>query len=86
LAKRTLKQADLSTSGERISWLFATVTCRPPSEAEQGELEKLLIDALDHYRQQPDAASKLSGTSGADEAAWTIVASTLLNLDEVVSK
>ena len=86
LAKRVLEQSDLNTSEQRVRWLFETVTCQLPSELEQRELGNLLRDATDHYTQKPDDADRLCGTTDATEAAWTIVASALLNLDQVVSK
>ncbi len=86
LAKRALEEPGLTSNNQRIGWLFETVTCRQPSDAEQLELNDLLADTIAHYQGEPEQASKLTGTADAGEAAWTILASTLLNLDEVVSK
>ena len=56
---------------------------------------QLHADALDHYRRAPDAASALADAAPADAsagldatqlAAWTAVASVLLNMDEVLTK
>ena len=70
----------------RIGWLHETVTSRLPSGVEQDEIANLLTDLTQYYAEQPALAAKLSKTSDPIEAAWTILASTLLNLDEVVSK
>jgi hypothetical protein len=86
LATRALQQSHLVSSKQRINWLFETVTCRLPSEQAQQELGGLLRDTTEYYKQRPDEAAKLCGTSNATEAAWIILASTMLNLDEVVSK
>ena len=53
---------------------------------ESRQLQSLLQDTAAYYHQDPTLATKLVGTSDGEEAAWTIVASTLLNLDEVISK
>jgi hypothetical protein len=46
----------------------------------------LLEDMAAYYSEHADLATKFTGSSDADEAAWTILASTLLNLDQVVTK
>jgi mono/diheme cytochrome c family protein len=86
LAKRTLSQAGLGSDLQRLQWLFETVTCRLPTPAEQDELHTLLTDIVQHYQRQPEQAALLSGSKDPHAAAWTVVTSTLLNLDEVVSK
>lgn len=86
LAKRMLAVDGLSSVDQQASWLFETVTCRFPSDRELQELVALLNDMKTYYASQSDLAAKLGDTSDASEAAWTIVASTILNLDEVVSK
>jgi hypothetical protein len=86
LAKRALAVERFKDDAERIEWLFQTVTARMPSELESSQLQSLLQDTAAYYNQDPTLATKLVGTSDDEEAAWTIVASTLLNLDEVISK
>ena len=75
-----------ANDNERIQWLFEVVTARMPSETEALELSQLLADLRLYYDEHPDLSAKLGTTSDSGEAAWTILASTLLNLDEVVSK
>jgi hypothetical protein len=44
---------------------------------------------LSHYRDNSDAARKMSGSSegnAAELAAWTVVGNVLLNLDEMITK
>lgn len=78
--------SDSETLSARIAWLYETVTSRLPSQIEQDEIVSLLTDLTSYYAEQPALAGKFSDTSDPTEAAWTILASTLLNLDEVVSK
>jgi hypothetical protein len=62
-----------------VKWLFEHIVGREPTLTETNELCQL-FEAL---------SSKESGSPESDEtdlAAWTIVASTLLNLDEVLCK
>jgi len=86
LAKRALEAPNLSSIPQRVDWLFETVTARLPRDSELQEMVSLVADATAYYTDQPDLAAKLCGTSDPDEAAWTVLASTLLNLDEVVTK
>ena len=86
LAKRVAQQSDLDDDQSRIEWLFETVTIRPPGSTETVELLSLLGDLKSHYRSDLDAAEHLAGERSAEKAAWVVMASTLLNLDEVVTK
>ena len=86
LAKRALDQTHVATDEERILWLFETTTCRLPSEQEHHELATLLDDSRTYYDQHADQGERLCGSKDPSIAAWTILASTMLNLDEVVSK
>ena len=80
---------------DRIGFAFRSATAREPSESER----KLLRASLDHYRERyaaaPDEALALlsEGESKRDEsldpaehAAYTAVASLILNMDEVMTK
>ncbi|MGB0595954.1 MAG: PSD1 and planctomycete cytochrome C domain-containing protein [Rubripirellula sp.] len=86
LAKRAFSEPNVSSTEARIVWLFETVTARLPTPTEQVELTSLLDDLTDYFHAHPDLATSLNGTSEDKSAAWTILASTLLNLDEVVTK
>jgi hypothetical protein len=78
----------------RLQFLFREVTGRRPTPAEMQILLDLAQRRLDHYRKEPGQAVKLIavGTAKAPNveaselAAWTIVASTVLNLDETITK
>ncbi len=92
LALRALNEEEIQSlpAAERLSarvdWLYETVTSRLPSAAEQTEVKTLLTDLISYYSAQPALTAKVSKQADSTEAAWTILASTLLNLDEVVSK
>jgi hypothetical protein len=94
LAQRTMKECP-GTVEERIAWAFRLATSRKPSEQEAAVLKKLYEAQLEDYKQKPETAKELvsHGESPRDEsldvcelAAWTTVASTILNLDETVTK
>ncbi|MEZ6087733.1 MAG: DUF1553 domain-containing protein [Pirellulaceae bacterium] len=79
----------------RLAWIFESLTSRPPSESEISELTGLLADARSTFANQAKNASLLlkvgdspvnSSVATEELAAWTVVASTLLNLDQVVTK
>ena len=92
LAMRVLSATEIQSEPEaerltaRIVWLYETVLSRPPSKAEQSEVQSLLSDLIGYYSDQPDLTAKVSKNADPTEAAWTILASTVLNLDEAVSK
>ncbi|MGB7325144.1 MAG: hypothetical protein WBD31_09750, partial [Rubripirellula sp.] len=86
LAEPKIDSSETDTDDQRIRWTFETVTARLPTEGEVNEMRTLLADTTAYYDQNPDLSTKLVGQSDAKAAAWTILASTLLNLDETVSK
>jgi hypothetical protein len=83
------------TVERRVDALFRRCLGRSVRPDEQAAMRQLLDDAMKHFQQQPDLASKLLqvGTAPVDDttdaietAAWTVVASTILNLDETITK
>jgi hypothetical protein len=98
-AARALAQRMMTEGGanptERIAFAFRTVLARAPEPAELEILERQLSAHLTRYNQDADLAKKLiaNGETKPDEklppaelAAHTMVASTLLNLDETVTR
>jgi hypothetical protein len=94
LAQRILKEAGPDPVA-RASYGFCLATARPPTEAELGVLLKVCSRQLEEFRNKPEEAAKLLavGESKRDEsiepaehAAWTTVASMILNMDETVTK
>ena len=96
MAERMLKEPGASASPEdRISFAFRLATARRPNAEESVVLRKIYDQQLAVYRSNAEAATKLLsvGESPRDDkldpidlAAWTTVASTILNLDETITK
>ena len=93
LAERTLR-ADPSVDG-RIQFAFETALARSPSPEELGALRRILDAQLVRFRSDRLAAEDLVnvGASAPDPklvpqelAAYTLLASTLMNLDEFITK
>ena len=80
---------------DRLAYGFRLATCRRPEPEELSVLAGVYNIAREKYQADPAAALALLqvGESPRDEsldpgelAAWTIVASTILNLDETITK
>jgi len=94
LAERAMHEGG-KTADQRIDYLYRLVLARPPKPAEN----KIVLDTLEHfeqrYRKDPESAKALltHGDSSSDQklgapdlAAYTSVASLLLNMDETITK
>ena len=80
---------------DRLRWGWRQVTSRMPSDYEMSVLLKSLQRNIQRYSADQKAAKQLIsfGESQADEslkthelAAYTVIASMLLNLDEVINR
>jgi hypothetical protein len=98
-AARMLAQRMMTDGGAdpaaRIGFAVRLATARPPSSKKGGVLLRSFYHYLDNYQTHPEDARKLVsvGESPVDEklnvselAAYTTVASLILNLDETVTK
>jgi hypothetical protein len=93
LAQRAMVEAGADPQ-TRVRFLFREATGRRPSPAELRALTDLAQRRLEHYKKQPDLAAKLiaigaskpANLEAAELAAWTMVASTIFNLDETITK
>jgi len=94
LAERMMKEAG-AHSKDRITFAFRLALSRKPADAEIRILAELFEKQLRRFRANSDEALKLLsvGEAKRDEkldlaelAAWTSVASMILNLDETVTK
>ena len=94
LAARTLREGGRDVAG-RINYAFRLATGRRTTPAELKVLRDLLNQQMIAYTRDGKAVQDLLGIGESkvpDElkknelAAWTIVASTILNLDETVTK
>ena len=96
LAERMLKELPSAASpDDRIAFAFRLATARRPTAEEAGVLRRIYQEQLAVYRSNAEAATKLLsvGESPRDDkldpldlAAWTTVATTILNLDETITK
>ncbi len=94
LAERILTEGP-ATTDDRIAFAFRLATARRPSAAETAVLRRVYDEQLALYRANAEAATKLLAVGesprnekldAAELAAWTTVASMILNLDETVTK
>ena len=98
-AARRFGQRMMTEAGEskteRVVFAFRLATARRPSELERDAIVELFDQQLAEFQTDRDAADQLIrvGDSPPDEsldsaelAAWTTVASVILNLDETVTK
>jgi len=94
LAQRAMTEGGRD-AGSRISFAFRGATARMPSPKEAHVLRNLFQQQLAHYRGDKKAALDLLGVGeskwdakldASELAAWTMVASAILNLDETITK
>ena len=81
--------------GDRIAYAFRLATSRLPASDEVRVLQEAFNRQLADYRKDKSAAEKLLGVGSfkpretldrSELAAWTTIASMILNLDETVTK
>lgn len=98
-AARKFAERDINEAGpnetDRIKYAFRAATDREPTPEELAILDKLYGKERAHYESDPSDAEKVVsiGESARDKhldtvdlAAMTLVASTILNMDETVTK
>jgi hypothetical protein len=94
LAEHMIKDGG-GTPADRIAYAFRRATSRPPTDEETRILEQELTTQTQYYQKDKPAAEKLLaiGATPRDTkldpvelAGYTMTASTILNLDEVVNK
>jgi hypothetical protein len=93
LAQRAMAEAGAEPQA-RVRFLFRQATGRRPMPAETQLLLELERSRLEHYRKAAAEADKLiaigaskpAKAAAPELAAWTVVASTILNLDETITR
>jgi hypothetical protein len=98
-AARALAQRALLEGGRddksRVAYAFRLATARKPTGKEIDVLRELLNGRRDSYHKDRQAALKLLGVGESqrdrrldpvEHAAWTTMASVILNLDETITK
>jgi mono/diheme cytochrome c family protein len=101
LARRMLTEVDHGSGGgngatdssrARASHGFRLCVARMPQQKELERIISAFAQHLEQFRRHPEQARKvvsgvqLPGIDVAEQAAWTLVANALLNLDETVTK
>ena len=92
LAARVIREAPAPSNEARATFAFRLVATRTPSAAEVERICASLEHQVQRFRADPAGAAKairgrpLDGIDPAEQAAWTLVANALLNLDEALSK
>jgi hypothetical protein len=94
LATRMIKDGSVD-AGQRIDFAFRLATARPPTSKEKEVLLGVYKEQLAQYSANKEAAEKLltvgdskpdASIDPAELAAWTSVASMILNLDATITK
>jgi len=94
LAERTMKNVKSGFDG-RLDYLSGHALARPLEAPERAVVQRSFKSYLSHYDARPEEAKKLLATgesahdlklSAQELAAWTMVASQILNLDEALNK
>ena len=87
LAQQTLKTGTDSAS-QRVELIYETITSQLPTEQQRDALIELSQDLESLYAEESDLAEAIcggeappAGTTKSQWAAWTLVASTVYNLD-----
>ena len=84
-----------SAPSERIAIAFRKATGRPPRAEESDLLKELYGKQFAKFSKNPQEASNLLGVGESESsehfddvelASWSMVASVILNLDEVITK
>jgi hypothetical protein len=94
LARRIVKEGGTTTE-QRARFGLQLCLCRPPRTEQVQQVMELFQTEYEHYRKDTKAAVALAteplgplpaGMDAAEQAAWTVVANVLLNLDTVLMK
>ncbi|MFO1497553.1 MAG: PSD1 and planctomycete cytochrome C domain-containing protein [Verrucomicrobiota bacterium] len=92
LARRMVAERPGTSTAARIAYGFECCLARPASAEEQKELTRLYERIKGIYYQNPAAGVDVAGSralrdlSAPEAAAYAVVARTILNLDEVVTR
>ncbi|MFK7850249.1 MAG: PSD1 and planctomycete cytochrome C domain-containing protein [Akkermansiaceae bacterium] len=85
LGKRMMKEGG-ETTEDRLAYGFRLGTGRQPNSAEKRLLIKAFERHLKRYANDADASHELTGEENPGTAAYAMVASTILNLDELINR
>jgi hypothetical protein len=91
LGKRILRDVPKGGTNERLRYAFQLCLARTPTAAETATLARLLDEFSKKTETDSDMASKLCGEAQSagdrtEKAAWVLLARTIMNLDEFVTR
>lgn len=90
-----LIQAGGPDAASRIDLAYELTVARAATRREQDVLQQLLADQREHFSKNPEAAAEFLGVGesprdaaidAVEHAAWMVVAQTILNLDEALTR
>ena len=93
LAESSIRECD--DVKKRAQWMFHRTLSRPATDADVEDMLAIAEELTSLFKQNPKSAGELIRTGdslpseGLDElevAAWTMVANTLMNRDDFISK
>ncbi len=94
IAEHIMKEGG-KTSQERVEYAYQLITSRKPKPIVGQILTSAFNEEFENYRKNTEAADKIlavgatkrdESLNASEHAAWTIVASMILNLDEVITR
>ena len=89
---RICRSPTCGLSADVARYAFRLAATRAPRADELERIGASYSKQLERFRKDPDAAARvirgyaIDGVNAAEQAAWTMVANALLNLDETVTK
>jgi hypothetical protein len=92
LAARVLRESPAHADADRAAYGFRLAAARTPKPDEVERIAGSFTRHLARYRKDPVAAARViqgyavAGVDPAEQAAWTLVANALLNLDETLTR
>ncbi len=92
LAARVLREAPATNPPARATYAFRLIATRTPEPAEVERIIGSYQRQLERFRKDRAAAAQtikgceIADVDAAEQAAWTLVANALLNLDEALTK
>jgi len=88
LARHAAREAEKQPVGKRIGFLFRRFLTRPPKAAETKLMDQFLSAQLKRLENRKLDAAKLTGDKKAsgDQAALFLLARSIMNLDEVITR
>lgn len=85
-AARALAHQAIERSSRPIDYLSQRLLSRSLTPEETAAAQRALQRLITHYQSHPREAQAISGQPDAQSAAWVMLASQLMNLDEALNK